>query len=135
MKKSKFKMFLTLVFVQSTLFIGIAAAQIPETMPAYIQSGATNSDTLDLGYKNILSITFPATFTGATVTVYHSNYLDSAFIPVANIDGAALEITALDGYTVPVKPLNTFFIRRYVFIKSVSAEAAQRLLKVDKGVF
>jgi hypothetical protein len=108
--------------------------QIPITMPAYIQSGATNSDTLDLGYMKLLSITFPATFTGATVTVYHSNYLDSAFVPVADIDGIALAVIALDGYTMPVKPLNTYFYRRYIYIKSNLAEAAQRLLKVDKGV-
>lgn len=110
-------------------------AQVHEQMRAVIDSAGTNSDTLDLGYKNLLSITFPSTFTGATVSIYHSNYLDSAFVPLAKADGSGVfTVTALDGYTVPIEPLKTFFIRRYIYIKSASAEAGQRIIIVDKGV-
>lgn len=116
------------------LFTLTAYSQAPVTLPAYIESAATNSDTLDLGYMQLLSITFPSTFTGATVSIYHSNFLDSAFVQVADVEGVALSITATDGLTVQIHPLKTFGLRRYIYIKSASSEAAQRLLKVDKGV-
>lgn len=123
----------TSILVMATFQVN---AQVHEQMRAVIDSAGTNSDTLDIGYKQLLSITFPSTFTGATVSIYHSNYLDSAFVPLALSDGSGVfTVTALDGYTVPVEPLKTYFIRRYIYIKSASAEAGQRILTVDKGVF
>jgi len=76
-------------------------------------------------HDELVGLDWPAAFTGATVTFQVADNPDT--VPTADHDweGAVYQITVNDGRTCNIDP-RVFSGRRYIWIKSASAEAADR---------
>tara|TARA_R100000742_G_C4279042_1_gene102732 strand:- start:3455 stop:3787 length:333 start_codon:yes stop_codon:yes gene_type:complete len=95
---------------------------------ASIASGATASDVIDTLGMAIAGIKFPATFTGATVSVQFS--LDGTnFHDVKTSAGGALTFTkAVDDWTVVDPYTHAYAVGGYIKLISASTEGGARTI-------
>ncbi|MBK8609079.1 MAG: hypothetical protein IPL84_03830 [Chitinophagaceae bacterium] len=128
MQNSKFKIQKVLIVFAlcSMLFAPIAKAQFVHTVLDSVKAGTTSSAAIDLEGYTLAGIEFPATFTGATVTITTSADTVTANFKTIQYDGADVSLTATDGKYCQFKPVETWGVLRYIKIVSASTEAATR---------
>lgn len=122
---------LGLFFLFTFIFcLGEANAQFKHTVLDSVKAGTTSSATIDLEGFIPVGIVFPATFTGATVTITTSADTTTANFKTLQYDGADVTLTASDGKYCQLKPVEAWGILRYIKVVSASTEAATRNLKI-----
>ena len=119
------KIFFSIVII---LFSVSAFAQFKITELDSVKAGTTSSDAIDLNGRVIAGIVFPATFTGATITITTSPDTVSANFKTLQYGGTDVTLTASDGKYCAFKPVEIWGLLRYVKIISASTEASTRNL-------
>lgn len=112
------------------LFTSNLNAQFKHTILDSVKAGTTSSAAIDMEGFIPVGIVFPATFTGATVTIKTSQDTTSANFKTLQYDGADVTLTASDGKYCQFKPVEAWGILRYIKIVSASTEAATRNIKI-----
>lgn len=130
MKSSIFDVKMLLAVFIVLLLSFTAEAQFMHYVGDSVKTGTTSSAAIDLqGYKPA-GIVFPATFTGATITITTSADTTSANFKTLQYNGADVSLTATDGKYCTFKPYEVWGVLRYIKIVSASSEAATRNLKI-----
>ena len=112
----------------ATMFV--YAGSLPnEVSTDSIVSGGTTTNIIDTKNKKIGAIIFPATFTGATITILTSDDTTSANFKTLQFEGDDFTVTASDGKQCAISPINIISLLRYVKYVSASAEATSRTIK------
>lgn len=88
-----------------------------------IASGATNSDGIRIAGGNIIGITFPAGFDGATMTVQTS--IDG--VTWNDLSGLTVSVVVDDSINIDIGTIQGWMFIRFV---SASTESAERTLTV-----
>lgn len=99
-----------------------------------IANGGTTSNALLLGKERaLLSIQFPAAFTGATVAVHGS--IDGTNYKALYMDGSAVSVTVTVSTTHQINPRATYGLHS-VKLVSAGAEGAERtiLAAIDRVI-
>lgn len=118
----------------ATMFV--FAGSLPnEVAVDTIANGQTTSTIVDTKNKKISAVIFPATFTGATVSILTSDDTTSATFMPLEYDGSLVTITATDGRQCAPQPVKVMSTLRYVKYVSASSEAALRVVKTILTTF
>jgi hypothetical protein len=94
-----------------------------------IVSGDSISSIIDTENKKLGAIIFPATFTGATITILTSADTTSANFKTLQYDGTDVSVTASDGKHCALVPGKIISLLRYVKYVSASSEDTSRVVK------
>ena len=124
--------FLIVLLLTTFYLLPTAQAQFKLTETATIDSAGTTSTIIDLNGYTLTGIVFPATFTGATVTITTSADTTTANFKTLQYDGSDVSITATDGKYCQVKPVEVWGLLRYIKIVSASAEGDDRTIIIYK---
>lgn len=100
-----------------------------EVLTDSIVAGGTTSNIIDTKNKKIGAVIFPATFTGATVSILTSDDTTSATFMPLEYDGSLVTITATDGRQCAPNLAKVASTLRYIKYVSASTEAATRQIK------
>lgn len=132
MQNSKLK--IQKLFLLVTVIFGLLTvssnAQFVHTVLDSVKAGTTSSAAIDLEGYTLMGIEFPATFTGATVTITTSADTTTANFKTIQYEGADVSLTATDGKYCQFKPVEMWGVLRYVKVVSASTEAATRNIKL-----
>lgn len=112
----------------TTMFV--YAGSLPNTVSTdSIVAGGTTSNIIDTKNKKIGAVIFPATFTGATVSILTSDDTTSANFKALEYDGSLVTITATDGRQCAPNLVKVASTLRYIKWVSASTEATTRQIK------
>lgn len=110
----------------ATMFV--YAGSLPnEVVTDSIPADTTTTGIIDTKYRKIGAVIFPATFTGATISILTSD--DSTNFKALEYDGSLVTITATDGRQCAPPPIEVMSTLRYIKYVSASEEAATRIIK------
>lgn len=104
-------------------------AVVETNQTAVIAASGTTSGAVDLGDRTLTTLVFPATFTGATVTLQTAEKLTGTYQTLQDATGAAITYTVTQGKNTRIEPKDSAGIR-YFKVVSASTEGSSRTIGV-----